>query len=106
MSMIEFERIDGSSCRGYLAETGKGRPGLVVIQEWWGLNPHMCSIADRLKASGYNALVPDLYHRRVAQNVDEADHAFFNQTRPEVYDVECADLAWKRTLTFLKNHLN
>jgi dienelactone hydrolase len=36
-SMIDFKRPDGSSCKGYLAEAGKGKPGIVVIQEWWGL---------------------------------------------------------------------
>lgn len=219
MGLIEFNRPDGSSCSGYLAEAGKGKPGVVVIQEWWGLNRHICSIADRLAGEGYNALVPDLYHGRVARNVDEArhlmdgldfagatrqdirgavqhletlggqvavmgfcmggalaitsavlipemaaavcfygippadvadpaniripfqahfasrdswctpaavdaleaamkaagnppeihryqaDHAFFNQTRPEVYDAESARLAWMRTLEFLRKHL-
>ena len=74
MSMIEFKRPDGSSCAGYLAEAGPGRPGVVVIQEWWGLNEQICSVADRVCEAGYNALVPDLYHGRVAQNTDEASH--------------------------------
>ena len=34
MSMINFSRPDGSSCRGYLAEAGSGKPGIIVIQEW------------------------------------------------------------------------
>jgi carboxymethylenebutenolidase len=37
-NLIDFKRPDGSTCRGYLAEAGKGKPGIVVIQEWWGLN--------------------------------------------------------------------
>ena len=37
-SMIEFARPDGGKTRGYLASAGNGRPGIVVIQEWWGLN--------------------------------------------------------------------
>ncbi|MDE2343337.1 MAG: dienelactone hydrolase family protein [Betaproteobacteria bacterium] len=217
--MIDFKRPDGSSCRGYLANAGQGRPGMVLIQEWWGLNPQICSIADRLAAAGYNALAPDLFKGRIAQDADEAshmmngldfpgathedirgatqhlltlspkvgvmgfcmggaltiasavhvpeltaavcfygippkdfadpahiriplqghfakhdawctpalvqelasamsaagnppeiyeydaEHAFFNQTRPEVYDAECSKLAWDRTLSFLSHHL-
>jgi len=72
--MIKFLRPDGEKIDGYFAEAGKNRPGVVVIQEWWGLNPHICSIADRLAAAGYNALAPDLYRGRVAQNPDEAQH--------------------------------
>ena len=74
MGMIEFSRPDGGNCAGYLAEAGADRPGVVVIQEWWGLNPQICSVADRLHEAGFNALVPDLYHGRVAQNTDEASH--------------------------------
>jgi carboxymethylenebutenolidase len=74
MSMIDFKRPDGSSCRGYLAEAGSARPGIIVIQEWWGLNPHICDITDRFAAAGFNALAPDLYKGRIAQNTDEAGH--------------------------------
>jgi len=72
--MIKFSRPNGEKIEGYFAASGKGRPGVVVIQEWWGLNPHIWSIADRLAAAGYNALAPDLYRGRVAQNPDEAQH--------------------------------
>jgi len=72
--MIKFLRPDGDKIDGYFAAAGKDRPGVVVIQEWWGLNPHICSIADRLAAAGYNALAPDLYRGRVTQNPDEAQH--------------------------------
>lgn len=72
--MIEFSRPDGSSCRGWLATAGPGRPGVVVIQEWWGLNDQICGIADRFARAGYNALAPDLYQGRVTQEPDEANH--------------------------------
>jgi carboxymethylenebutenolidase len=72
--MIEFKRPDGSACAGYLASAGQGRPGVVVIQEWWGLNPQICGIADRFAAAGYNALAPDLFKGRVTQDADEASH--------------------------------
>jgi len=57
-SMIDFKRPDGSTCKGYLAEAGKDKPGIVVIQEWWGLNDQIKGVADRFAAAGYNALAP------------------------------------------------
>jgi carboxymethylenebutenolidase len=72
--MTSFKRPDGGETQGYLAQAGGDRPGIVVIQEWWGLNDHICGIADRLARAGYNALAPDLYEGRVAQDADEADH--------------------------------
>jgi carboxymethylenebutenolidase len=73
-SMIDFKRPDGSTCKGYLAEAGRGKPGIVVIQEWWGLNDQIKKVADRFAAAGYNALAPDLYKGRVTQKPDEANH--------------------------------
>jgi carboxymethylenebutenolidase len=70
----EFARPDGGASRGYLAMAGPGRPGVVVIQEWWGLNDHICAIADRYAEAGFNALAPDLYKGRLAANADEASH--------------------------------
>lgn len=72
--MIEFQRPDGGATKGYLAEAGKGRPGVVVLQEWWGLNDQICGVADRFARAGYNALAPDLYQGRVTQEADEANH--------------------------------
>lgn len=221
--MIEFPS-DGGTTPGYLsspaAEIG---PGVVLIQEWWGLVEHIRDVADRLSAEGFVVLAPDLYHgektkspdtagkllmaldipraakeiraagdhlaslddvqpkkvgvvgfcmggqlalyagqefpERVGAVVDfygihpnapvdperirvpvlmhfatrdksvpvdearefveravssgsgveayfyEADHAFFNETRPEVYSASNASTAWSRTLTFLREHL-
>lgn len=72
--MIDFKRPDGSACRGYLASAGQGRPGVVVIQEWWGLNDQICGVADRFARAGFNALAPDLFQGRVTQQADEASH--------------------------------
>nr|UXE45115.1 hypothetical protein Hi04_10k_c4321_00014 [uncultured bacterium] len=72
--MIDFKRPDGTTCKGYLAEAGQGKPGIVVIQEWWGLNDQIKRIADRFVSAGYNALAPDLYKGRVTQKPDEANH--------------------------------
>jgi carboxymethylenebutenolidase len=72
--MIDFERPDGGRTRGYLASAGAGRPSVVVIQEWWGLNDQICGVADRFARAGFNALAPDLYQGRVTQQPDEANH--------------------------------
>jgi carboxymethylenebutenolidase len=59
---IEFPS-NGTTGGGYLAVPPSGSgPGVVVIQEWWGLVPHIESVADRLAAAGFVALAPDLYH--------------------------------------------
>ena len=73
-SMIDFKRPDGGSCKGYVAEAGQGKPAIVVIQEWWGLNDQIKGVADRFAGAGYNALAPDLYKGRVTQKPDEANH--------------------------------
>lgn len=224
--IVEFPS-NGHGASGYLAvpEGGSG-PGVIVIQEWWGLVPHITDLCDRFASEGFVALAPDLYHGESTTEPDEAgklmmalnleraardlsgavsyleehaavtgdtlgvtgfcmggglalvaaclrpdafgavvpwyglipwpeaqpdwtqlhapveghyagddgfftaaaardleatlrglgkdvslhiyegaDHAFFNDTRPEVYDAEAAALAWDRTLTFLRAHL-
>ena len=74
MGMIEFQRPDGGKSKAYLAEAGKGKPGVVVIQEWWGVNDQIMGVADRLARAGFNALAPDLYKGRVTAKGDEANH--------------------------------
>ena len=59
---ITFKRPDGKEAHGYLANAAKGNaPGVVVIQEWWGLQDQIKGICDRFAAAGYEALAPDLY---------------------------------------------
>jgi len=71
--MIEYSS-NGGSTPGYLVlPEGDGPfPGVVAIQEWWGLNAHMQAIAERLAGAGFVALVPDLYHGQIAEEPDEA----------------------------------
>ena len=70
--MIEFQS-NGGRTEGYLSLPDGGRgPGVVVIQEWWGLVPHIREVADRFAAAGFVALAPDLYHGDVARSPDEA----------------------------------
>ena len=71
-----FKRPDGKTLNGYLAEpkAGKNAPGVVVIQEWWGLNDQIRGVADKLAGAGYRALVPDLYRGKSALEAKEAEH--------------------------------
>lgn len=63
----------GGDCEGWLARPASpnGR-GVIVIQEWWGLNDHVKDVAERFAAAGYLALAPDLYHGVVTKSPDEA----------------------------------
>jgi carboxymethylenebutenolidase len=71
--MIEFQS-NGGTTPGYLSTPDAGRraPGVVVIQEWWGLVPHIKDVADRFARAGFVALAPDLYHGETAKSPDEA----------------------------------
>ena len=62
---------NGHTCDGYLAGDGTG-PGVLVIQEWWGLVPHILDVADRFAAAGFTALAPDLYHGESTTEPDGA----------------------------------
>ena len=70
--MVEFTS-NGGTTSGYLSIPEKGAgPGVVVIQEYWGLVGHIKDVCDRFAAEGYVALAPDLYHGERAKSPDEA----------------------------------
>lgn len=70
--MIEFAG-NGSKYSGYLAEPESGAgPGVIVIQEWWGLVGHIKDVVDRFAAAGFTALAPDFYHGKQTTEPDEA----------------------------------
>ena len=71
--MVEFAS-NGGKAEGYLAlpESGDKGAGVIVLQEWWGLVPHIKSVAERFAAEGFVALAPDLYHGRSTASPDEA----------------------------------
>ncbi len=201
--IIRFQ-ANGRTAPGYLNLGAGSGPGLVIIQEWWGLVDHIKHLADRFAAEGFITLAPDLYDGKATKSPDEAGkmlmalqigdaakdikgaaehllglpnvrpkkvatlgfcmgggygihpqasidplrlqvpvlahfgrrdrtvkesdaralvegyhaagkpfeayfydagHAFFNDTRPEVFDQPSADLAWQRTLAFLRSNL-
>jgi len=70
--MVEFAS-NGETTQGYLAIPEKGSgPGVVVIQEWWGLVDHIKDVCDRFAKEGYVALAPDMYHGQTTKSPDDA----------------------------------
>jgi len=65
---VEFPS-NSHTCQGYLA--GRG-PAVVVIQEWWGLVPHIEDIVERFAKEGFLAIAPDLFHGKTTKSPDEA----------------------------------
>lgn len=72
--MVDF-KSNGDTARGHLAVPASGSgAGVIVVQEWWGLNPQIKGVADRLAGEGFVALAPDLYRGELAEH-DEMDKA-------------------------------
>jgi carboxymethylenebutenolidase len=71
---IDFDSRNGAHIQGELGlpEGGAKAPGLLVIQEWWGVNDHVRSLVDRFAADGFLALAPDLYHGKTTKDAGEA----------------------------------
>jgi carboxymethylenebutenolidase len=70
---VSFSSSSGPA-NGWLVRPGTGRPGVIVLQEWWGLVPHVKDVAGRFAAQGYVALAPDLYHGKSTVDAEEAAH--------------------------------
>ena len=83
MPDVEFE-ANGGTASGYLAvpESGKG-PGVVVLQEWWGVDDHVKGLVDRFAADGFVALAPDLYHGDTTEQPDEAQQKMMAMSMDE-----------------------
>jgi carboxymethylenebutenolidase len=99
-NMVEFAS-NGGTARGYLALPAAGNgPGLVVLQEWWGLDPSLKIMVDRFAAAGFVALAPDLYHGELAGH-DEKDKA--GQLMNNMpFDRAARDM--QSALTYLEGH--
>jgi len=91
--------VNGTTTQGYLsvAESGAG-PGVLVMQEWWGLVGHIKDICDRLAEAGFTALAPDMYHGDRASDPDEAGRLMMALDVPKA----AVDLAG--AVHFLRNH--
>src|ERR1700733_1507576 len=73
---VSYLRPDGKKVDGYLAEPkdAANAPGIVVIQEWWGVNDQIRGVAGRVPTAGYPRLVPDLYRGKSTVEAEEAHH--------------------------------
>lgn len=84
---------------GYLAlPPGGVGPGVMVLQEWWGLVPHIKTVADRIAAAGFVAIAPDLYQGTTTDEPDEAGRLFM------ALNIEQTAQALQSTVKFLLNH--
>ena len=71
-TMISF-RANGRTAQGYLATPSDRKgPGVLVIQEYWGLVDHIKDVADRFAREGFVALAPDLFHGEATRSPDQA----------------------------------
>ena len=81
-SLIEFA-ANGGTAAGYLSLPPSGTgPGLLVLQEWWGLVDHIKDVADRCAAAGFVALAPDLYKGETAKSPDDAQRLLMSLDLP------------------------
>ena len=93
MSVLRYEFIqfqaNGGTAGGYLAAPAEGgpHPGVIVIQEWWGLNPNICDIANRLAAEGYAALAPDLFNGELTREPDVAQKLMMKLEEPRALQI-------------------
>jgi len=95
--MVTFAS-NGGTTSGYLAKPASGSgKGVIVIQEWWGLNGNIKGIADRFAAAGFVALAPDMYHGKVANEPDEAGKMLM------ALNIAQAEKDLKGAITYLKN---
>jgi carboxymethylenebutenolidase len=96
--MVEFP-TNGHTTHGYLATPASGKgPGVLVIQEWWGLVPHIKKVADRFAAEGFSALAPDMYHGQTASEPDGAGKLFM------ALNIGQAEKDLRGATTYLKAH--
>lgn len=75
MSSVTWARADGTPVPG-LAYGPLGAPGVVALQEWWGIVPSLTQHAEKIAASGYRVYVPNLYRGEGSYEVNEAQHNF------------------------------
>jgi carboxymethylenebutenolidase len=76
-------KINGDGAYAYVAQPDDDakHPGVVLIQEWWGIEPHIRELAQRLATEGFVVAVPDLYHGKIATEPDEAQKMMMMMTK-------------------------
>lgn len=82
-----FGEAQGKQAQGYLVVPEKYTSGVIVIQEWWGLNENIKDITRRVAELGYVALAPDLYNGKVAEEPDEAQKLRMEMQIPKAIKV-------------------
>jgi len=96
--MVSFPS-NGYTTEGYLATPASGKgPGVLVIQEWWGLVPHIKAVCDRFAVAGFSALAPDMYHGKTASEPDGAGKLFM------ALNIEQAEKDLRSAATYLAGH--
>jgi len=67
--------VNGNDAYAYIAQPDDDakHPGLVLIQEWWGIEPHIVDLAHKFAENGFVVAVPDLYHGKIATEPDDAE---------------------------------
>lgn len=97
-SRVQFPSNGGQS-DGYLSlPPGGSGPGVIVLQEWWGLVPHIEDVADRFAAEGFVALAPDLYHGETTTSPDDAGKLMM------ALDIARTETDLRGAVQFLVNH--
>ena len=89
---------NGGTATGYLSAPSENGPGVIIIQEWWGLVPHIKSIADRFAGAGFLALAPDLYHGKSTKSPDEAGKLMM------AMNIDQAERDLAGAVAYLKSH--
>ena len=96
MPDIEFTTSAGTT-PGYLAvPAGESGPATIVLQEWWGLEPHIRSICDRFAAEGFFALAPDLYRGETTTQPSEAEQKMMALNMEQVEQDMCGAAEYLR----------
>ncbi len=90
---------NGHNTDGVLAIPGSGSgPGVLVLQEWWGLVPHIVEVTERFAKAGFTALAPDLYEGETTTSPDEAGKLFM------ALNIEQTEKALRGAGEFLLRH--
>ncbi len=77
MKSLTLTRPDGGTCAAYSVEpthAASPAPGVVLIQEWWGINDQIKGVAEQYASAGFRVLVPDLYRGKLGLDHEEAEH--------------------------------
>ena len=98
MKVIQFKRPDKIKSEGYLFQNEENVPGIVLLQEWWGVNEQIKKVANKLNNLGWRVVIPDLYKGQVALAENEAKHLMNN-----LNFVDAASQDVRGAVQYLKN---